>query len=370
MQVGREVDDLDGRARVRNRDRHIARLHHAGVAVQRLGRMDVRRRSARARERRGHLAPDVPGLSETGDHDASGCRGEQIGSLTEVRPEFLCGCPDRRCLGQQGLPRNGQQWIICHRDLAFKERSSRAPRARSCPRAEAPMRQVPPGYVAPGRTASPPCFHNDCHTKVPTDRSTKLLSCRHDEPRRYAAATVARFELASAYRGKPGTSPVSRSATSSSPTRGSAVSIAIATSHTGACGSPSTCQSSDMSTYSGAKRNLQSTLIGSSPRGTSGSDNRRESPLSTTLSAAPAGSVLAKLPTARYGAVLRASSSSTRRHPRCDFTSMERMRACGAVCRSSRYCLVLTIRPVVTRFWFRSSGRRNNPPWPHPAPLT
>ena len=75
---GDHGSELDRLARPGDGEQDVAVLHHAQIAVARLGRMDEGGRLAGRGEGRGDLPADVPGLAHAGDHDAAARRGDPL----------------------------------------------------------------------------------------------------------------------------------------------------------------------------------------------------------------------------------------------------------------------------------------------------
>ncbi len=106
--VGDDRGEFHALAGPGERQHHVAVLHHAEIAVARLGGMHEDRGLAGRGQRRGDLAGDMAGLADAGDDRAAG-RGQQHGDrlLEGFRKRTLAGRRERLLQREKPLAFDG-----------------------------------------------------------------------------------------------------------------------------------------------------------------------------------------------------------------------------------------------------------------------
>ena len=99
--VGDEIGELDGFARVRQRQHDVAGDDHAEVAVRGLGGVDEQRRGAGGGKGGGDLARHVAGLAHAADHDPARGTGQEVDGANETVVEGAGERAQARSLGRE-----------------------------------------------------------------------------------------------------------------------------------------------------------------------------------------------------------------------------------------------------------------------------
>ena len=119
MDDGQDLHDLLHLAAVGNRQDYVLVRHHAEVSVKRLCRVHEERRRARARKRRGNLAPDMPGFSHACDDDASRAAEHALDRTAELLIHILRQLLHCRCFQRQRFLCLFPYHISFHSPLSF-----------------------------------------------------------------------------------------------------------------------------------------------------------------------------------------------------------------------------------------------------------